>query len=51
LAALLGGLPSTEIAINQEKAVVYQIVHNISDPEQMKEEITSGKFKQYYDTM
>jgi len=51
LAALLGGLPSTEIAINQEKAVVYQIVHNISDPEKMKEEITSRKFKKYYDTI
>jgi hypothetical protein len=51
LATLLGGLPSTEIAINQEKAVVYQIVHNISDPEKMKQEITSGNFKKYYEAM
>jgi len=46
LASLLGGLAATQITMAQEQAVIYQIVHNITDPEEMKEEIISGKYKQ-----
>jgi len=45
LAHLLGGLKSRQIADAQEMAVIYQIEHNITDPEKMKEEIASGNFK------
>ena len=43
LAKLLGLSPK-QIAAAQEKAVVYQIVHNITSKEAMEAEIVAGRF-------
>jgi len=45
LATLLGGLQSRQISEAQEKAITYQIVHNIISRELMEEAIKSGIFK------
>ena len=44
LAKQLGVLSHKHIAEAQEKAVVYQIVYNISSKEAMEEEIAAGRF-------
>jgi hypothetical protein len=45
LAKRLGGLPVIQIAQAQEKAVIYQIVENITTREDMEKTIESGAFK------
>lgn len=44
LAKQLGGLSPRRIANAQEKAVVYQILHNITSKEAMEGEIAAGRF-------
>jgi hypothetical protein len=45
LAKRLGGLPVRQIAQAQEKAIIYQIVENITAREEMEKAIESGAFK------
>jgi hypothetical protein len=45
LAKMLGGLHSKKIAEAQDKAVVYQIVENITTREDMEKAIRAGFFK------
>jgi hypothetical protein len=45
LAVMLDGLPARQITEAQEKAVIYQIVENISTREEMELAITSGRFR------
>ena len=45
LAALLGGLQARQISEAQEKAVIYQIVHNITSREVMEQVIQKGELK------
>jgi len=45
LARQLGGLPTKQISEAQEKAVIYQVVNNITSKEAMEKEIETGRFK------
>jgi len=45
LARQLGGLPTRQIAEAQERAVVYQVVNNITSKEAMEKEIETGGLK------